>query len=428
MEEWLDLRASALARWELQGSAHASYLARFYLDWGRSTLQSFSERYGRDLVGALRSLCNGLAEPLSGAATHAYLPNLSQPGAIHTQIHLGMLTTAQRLGRMPDGLWLPACGYRPTILPALRSSEIRYLIADPSSVGELIPTQRPRWAVPGRLQVLLRDPNAAELIWSHELGYPGDPAYRAPHRDPRSGIELWRNGLDPDSTELYDPYDAYRRAEEHAEHFLNSIGKQLARFSSSYDRPGVAIVPIDLELLGRHWFEGPIWLRAVLMRTMRGEGPTLAAPIEYLRAYRARQTVVLEDGSWGASGDHWMWNTPAAHPLQQQMHQAELRMRQLVARFPKSEAEQERALNQALRELLIAQSSDWTFLIGQGQAEQALARVIRHLERFEQLAGMIETDSISHNEAIDLLTKLEELDNPFPHLNYRMYAEGDGLD
>jgi 1,4-alpha-glucan branching enzyme len=421
MEEWLEVRTDALARWERQGGAHASYLARFYVDWGRGILRSFTDRYNRDLPGALRVLCAGLAEPLSGAATHPYLPLLQHSGSLHTQIHTGLMTTARHLGRMPDGIWLPECGFDPRLMPALRSSEMRYLIADPSSVSELIPRQRPRWAVPGRLQVLVRDTAAAEFVWSADLGYPGDPVYRSPKRDPRSGMELWRNSLSDNPIDLYDPYDAYRRAAEHASHFLASVGAQLALFDAQHDRPGVAIVPIDLELLGRRWFEGPIWLRAVLERAMRAEGPALAAPIEYLRAYRSRQTVALRDGSWGPGGDHQAWASASAGILQATIAEAEAQMATMAQRFPCAEGEQERALNQALRELLLAQSSDWLFLAGQGALDEAQQRVQQHLGRFWQLCQIAQDPEVATYS--DTIAEIEELDNPFPHLNYRIFTE-----
>lgn len=421
MEEWLEVRTESLARWERQGGAHASYLARFYVDWGRGIVRSFTERYNRDLPAAVRSLCAGLAEPLSGAATHAYLPLLQHPGSLHSQIQTGLLTTAQHLGRMPDGIWLPECGFDPRLMPSLRSSEMRYLIADPSSVGELVPHQRPRWAVPGRLQALVRDVSASELVWSADLGYLGDPVYRSPKRDPRTGMELWRNGLAGDASDLYDPYDAYRRAEEHASHFLAFVGSRLALFDASHDRPGVAVVPIDLELLGRRWFEGPIWLRAVLERAIQGEGPALAAPIEYLRAYRSRQTVGLRDGSWGPGGDHRAWASEAASSIQESISAAEVRMAEVATQFPAAQGDQERALNQALRELLLAQSSDWPLLASQGLLHEAEAQVQRHLMRFARLCEIARDPLITEHS--DEIAEIEELDNPFPQLNYRTFTE-----
>jgi hypothetical protein len=81
MERWLARCEAALRRWQRQRQGHHAYLARFYLDWGQGILRSFTERYGRNLVAALRELCaDGTVEPLGGAATHAYLPLLATSG------------------------------------------------------------------------------------------------------------------------------------------------------------------------------------------------------------------------------------------------------------------------------------------------------------------------------------------------------------
>jgi 1,4-alpha-glucan branching enzyme len=420
MDGWIEQRADDLARWERQRTDHAAYLARFYLDWGRGILASFNERYHRNLAAALRSLSSGLAEPLAGAATHPYLPLVESPSSIQAQLQIGLQTITRQLGRMPNGLWLPECGYHPACLPAIRSSDARYLIADPTSVsGVDVSHMRPRWAIAGRLQVLTRDTMAAELTWSPALGYPGDPTYRAARRDPRSEIELWRNGIDGNAGELYDPYDAYRRADEHADHFLKTIGSELLAFSKKHDRPGIAVVPLDLKLLGRSWFEGPIWLRAVLQRAMRGSGPALAAPSDYLRAFRSRQDATLSEGSWGPEG-HATWQSPAARVIQQAISESEERLSLLLARFPMADGPQERALNQALRELLLAQSSDWLLLADEHEAG-TLGRAGRHLSRCEELCRIAEGPIDA--EQIELIGELEEKDNPFPDLSYRAFTD-----
>ncbi len=421
IENWIEQRTDTLIRWERQNEAHAIYLARFYLDYGRGILASFSERYARNLPAALRTLCSGLAEPLAGAATHAYLPALASASSIHTQIQLGLMSITRHMGRMPNGLWLPECGYHPACIPAIRSSETRYLICDPSSSSGAGTTPlRPRWAIPGRLQALTRASSAAEFVWSPNLGYPGDPIYRSPRRDPRAEIELWCNGTADDPSALYDPYDAYKRAAEHADHFLHAVDTELRAFGQTHDMPGIVVLPIDIELLGRYWFEGPIWLRAVLEQALRGDGPTLVAPSEYLRAYRSRQNMTLREGSWGPGGDHRAWESPASHTIRRAVVEAEERMTDLVRAYPHADGDQERALNQALRELLLAQSSDWLLLAGRGEPE-AMTRTGRHLARFERMCRIAE-QPINTEEA-DEISEAEEIANPFPYLNYRIFVE-----
>jgi 1,4-alpha-glucan branching enzyme len=418
MDTWLVERMAALSRWERQRSDHPSYLARFELDWGRGILRAFEERYHGNLTQAVRDLCGGLAEPLGGAATHAYLPLLQMPESHHAQIQIGMQATARLLGRMPEGFWLPECGFDPVLAPALGAYAVRYIVADPSCVEHEVSQYVPYWTSPERLQILLRDPAASELVWSSDLGYRGDPVYRSAQRDPRTGMRLWRNGLGQ-AEELYDPYDAFRRAEEHADHFLRSISAMLHDHERRDDRAGVVVLPIDLELLGRTWFEGSVWLRAVLEGAMRGRGPALATPAEYLRSYRPQEITTLRSGSWGVGGDHRAWNGRSAEPIWGAIAEAEQQLAGLVTGIPDAHGLQERVLNQAVRDLLLAQSSDWPLLASQGVLDEALQHVGRHIDRCERLCQIAESPITPESE--EYLADTEALGNAFPFLNYRMY-------
>jgi 1,4-alpha-glucan branching enzyme len=435
---WMERRLARLAeeatRWEREGVPHQSYLVRFYLDWGYGILDSFVDRYGRNLVNALRDLCaDGTAEPLSGAATHAYLPLLGRAESLRAQIDVGALAITRHLGYRPRGLWLPECGYTPALEGLLRSSGARYLIVDPSSLpANSIPHLRPRWIATRRLALLVRDAGAAQQIMAPEMGYIDDPLYRSPRRDPRTGLALWRTGShgpagDPDS--LYDPYDAFRRAQEHAVHFGSYVAAELHAFRAQHDRPGIAVVPLDIDVLGRGWFEGPAWLRALIEAFSERTTVALTTPSVYLRSFRPRHGAAPREGSWGEGGDHRTWEAGAARPLWRALGEVEERVALLVKRHPKAHDAVERALAQAVRELLLAQSSDWPLLLGrEGEGgttaaaqAAALRRPVEHLRRCERLCTLAETPILSEDD-LAYMDMVEELDNPFPNVNYRAFA------
>jgi 1,4-alpha-glucan branching enzyme len=275
---------------------------------------------------------------------------------------------------------------------------------------------------PRRLALFARDQPAMAQVWSPDLGYLDDPLYRAPRRDPRSGLALWRHG-DAGETEqpLYDPYHAFLRAQEHAAHWNAYLSAELETFGAYHDRPGIAIVPLDAELLGRRWFEGAAWLRALLENISERGTITPLAPAAYLRAYRPRQGATPRDGSWGQAGDHRAWGGRAALPLWQAIGESEEHLSRLIGRFPHARGLKERVLTQAVRELLLAQSSDWMLLLNQGAGDEALRRPTLHLRRCEQLCALAEQETLGDDEHA-LLEQLEEEDNPFPHLNYRVFA------
>ncbi|MGB3299998.1 MAG: DUF1957 domain-containing protein, partial [Phormidesmis sp.] len=77
-----------------------------------------------------------------------------------------------------------------------------------------------------------------------------------------------------------------------------------------------------------------------------------------------------------------------------------------------------RSLNQAARELLLAQSSDWAFIMRTGtMVPYAVRRTRSHLMRFNKLWEDIRAEKIDAG----WLEKVEEIDNIFPKINYRAY-------
>ena len=424
---WMDRRLAKLTddikHWDAEGEAHHSYLGRFYLEWWSGILDSFIKRYNRNVVAAMRDLCaDGMAEPLSGAATHAYLPLLRRVESQRAQIDAGGLAVTRHLGARPRGLWLPECGYTPSLEALVRPSGTRFLIVDPSSLpNTTIPHLRPRWIATRRLAVLVRDPEAARQIMAPDVGYVSDPIYRSPKRDPQSGLALWRQADLEHTGGLYDPYDAFRRAQEHAIHFSEVIAAELEAFRAAHDRPGIAVVPLDVDVLGRGWFEGPTWLRAMLETILERSSVTLTRPFTYLSSVRPRFGVTLRDGSWGPEPPHRAWNGFGAQRLWRAIGEVEERVALLVQRNPHAQGNNERALAQAVRELLLAQSSDWPRQLSQGAGDEALRHPLAHLRRCERLCALAEAAEWN-DDAIAFLDALEEDDNPFPHLNYRVYS------
>jgi 1,4-alpha-glucan branching enzyme len=79
---------------------------------------------------------------------------------------------------------------------------------------------------------------------------------------------------------------------------------------------------------------------------------------------------------------------------------------------------QEKALNQAARELLLAQSSDWAFIMRTGtMVPYAVRRTRSHLMRFNKLYEDVKIGKVDSG----WLQKVELMDNIFPNVNYRVY-------
>jgi 1,4-alpha-glucan branching enzyme len=91
----------------------------------------------------------------------------------------------------------------------------------------------------------------------------------------------------------------------------------------------------------------------------------------------------------------------------------------MARQFPHPEHLRERALKQAARELLLAQASDWPFILKTGTSpDYAKRRVKDHLLRFIALHDQLISTSIDE----PWLANLEQIDNIFPDVNYRYWA------
>ena len=151
------------------------------------------------------------------------------------------------------------------------------------------------------------------------------------------------------------------------------------------------VAPYDAELFGHWWFEGPDFLD-VLMRTAAGQGVETVTLSGYLAATPIQPSALPAESSWGDGGHLGVWLDPSNASLQPRLRRAGADMER-VARVVASEAVSPvvwRAAVQCARELLLAQSSDWPFLIRMRTAEDyARSRVEEHLRTFQALADGI---------------------------------------
>jgi 1,4-alpha-glucan branching enzyme len=409
MDELIARREGEMRRFEAADDHHGAYLARFYVEWNRQALRSFEERYDRNLVLKFRELAQArVIEPLAGAASHAYLPLLDNEATVRAQIEHGALHITRQIQRT-EGFWLPECGWREGIEQVIAEVGMRYVIVDASSVPNPGNPPQPAWIVPHRLAAVVLDNSIAQHVWSPTLGYSSDPLYRNPNSI--GGYEAHGLGV----AQPYDPYHAMRRAQEHANHFVNV----LIAASERCHAHDLMVLALDADLLGARWFEGPTWFQAVLTRCATHPALTLTTPGDHLKARRPTSTIHLTASSW-APGGHSAWNGTGAADYWQALHAAERRIVALAERLPSTDDTHERALNQAARELLLAQTSDWAAQLSNPRTEQN-TRWRTYLTRFAQLAEIADHGQLSAGDLF-LLEQLEELDGPFPNLNYRIFA------
>jgi 1,4-alpha-glucan branching enzyme len=90
-------------------------------------------------------------------------------------------------------------------------------------------------------------------------------------------------------------------------------------------------------------------------------------------------------------------------------------MSDLAKKFPPATGLQARALRQAGRELLLAQASDWPFILRAGTSpDYARRRVKDHLLRFIALHEQLTITQVDEN----FLREIEARDNLFPNVDW----------
>jgi 1,4-alpha-glucan branching enzyme len=475
--------AQDVDRFEEANDARMRDLARFYHHWYARVLTSFRDRFGSDLLGAFRALQDqGMIEVATSAATHGYLPLLSRDSSIHAQLHTGAEAYRRHFGRDPQAVWLPECAYRPAILeeengvtvrrPGLESfvaeegllvffSETHTVeggrpvgVAVPGTIGpygmvarryassvtppepgrQLDPGSSllPYWVgdAPGQVAVLARHERTGQQVWSAAHGYPGDFVYREFHRkDAESGMQYWRvsgAGVDLGSKEPYDPAQAAAQVQSHADHYVHLIEAELRDFHQQTGKFGSITASYDTELFGHWWFEGVDWLKAVLRGLAARPAVELSTASRIIENHPPRGVLALPESSWGAGGGHFTWLNEDTDWMWPLIHAAERAMEALTTRYPDSSGLRREVLDQAARELLLLQSSDWPFLVTTLQAkEYAIERFQEHLARFDQLVALAGAETIvAEDEAF--LAELRERDNPFPAIDYRDWRPRQG--
>ena len=294
-------------------------------------------------------------------------------------------------------------------------------------------TFRPYWVgdAAGQVAVLARNNRTGLQVWSGDHGYPGDAAYREFHRkDAISGMQYWRISgprVDLGAKRPYEPQRAEERVGEHARHFAWLVADLLQAYNKETGRFGVISAAYDTELFGHWWFEGVTWLKGVLRELAKSETVTTTTATSIVDEHGPDRVLALPESSWGSGGNHSTWLNPDTQFIWPVIHEAERTMEELVAANPAATGDDLRLLSQIARELLLLESSDWPFLVTTGQAkEYAVERFREHVSRFEQLIEILGQGTPLTEEQALWLSALEERDNPFPEVDYRVFAERQG--
>jgi 1,4-alpha-glucan branching enzyme len=435
-------------------------MARFYASWFQRLLHDFNDRWGRDVLAGYRKFQDlGAIEVTTSAATHCFSPLLATDASINCQYKVGVESYKRHFGREPRGFWLPECAYRPAnkeregiekwlhknglkyfftesdVIKGGQTAEVRRVFGAYGTI-EYIPaaSRKPTgldtfeafWLKEYPVAVMGRHEQAGYQVWSADHGYPGDGNYREFHKkDDKSGLHYWRltsKNTDLGFKQLYNPEQAMERVHENSDHYVGLVQQILTDHLRSTHSPGLVLASFDTELFGHWWFEGITWIKEVIKKLRQYTAVTMQTASEYLEANPPGKAIELPESSWGAGGHFQVWFNNQTDWMWPIIHDCEKKMQETEAHHRDGGALVDRALNQALRELLLLQSSDWPFLITTGQASQyAKERFDGHVDRFKQLTGMISSGQIDEAK----LHEFENIDNCFPNISHSWFTAGE---
>jgi len=430
---------------ESRNALHFAYLAKRWGEWYARTADQF-ESMKRDIPSAFgRWAREGIIEILTGYATHGYTPLLLEDSCVRAQIRAGIASTRRILGIEPTGLWLPECAYRPAgrWYPAVDFGGPRdrlaveqmladegithFFIEDPlvptnigdekarlfyaqlsadskrflHECGDWRPTGGPVWLrSPSNGAVLAayaRCREVCEQVWSGWIGYPGTGVYLEFHKKygERRGLRYWKvthaqSGLG--EKDPYYPDDVPGVIHQQASHFTNLIRQTLRDHRNRYGRPGVVIASFDAELFGHWWFEGPRFLRDLLLNLHHDPEVHVSTVHDELTRRPPERFHRLPEFSWGEGSDNRVWINDRTRWMWEVEYRAEAKFGRNTYHLPWQKDKQIRdLLERAARELLLLQASDWPFVVARGQAvDYGIRRFALHDNRFEIVNNVID--------------------------------------
>jgi 1,4-alpha-glucan branching enzyme len=380
-----------------------------YLDLYRANLEFFTDELQGDILSGFDlHQKKGNIEIITSPGTYPFLPFYEQyPANNHAHIEAALESHREVFSRASNGIWLPECGYFPGLETILREHGIDFFYLEAHGIlfAENCPTSGTYSPVqtPSGVYAFARDVASVNRVWSDIDGYPGNQLpdfYRDIGHDldfeyikpyihlgefrVNTGYKYYAITGDTDQKQVYRPERALGKVREHADNFLHTLQQRLGRVASLMDSDPVITTPFSAELFGHWWFEGVQWLEQVI-RLIHDEDSGIRAitPSSYLAEHREHQQLEPVFSSWGSKGYAEVWLNGSNDWIYRHLHSAIEHMQELVDRFPKVTGLKKRALNQAAREVLLAQTIDWAVIMRSGVSEEyARARIREHIGNF----------------------------------------------
>jgi 1,4-alpha-glucan branching enzyme len=430
------------------GDEKLQSLAKLFYDKALDRRFCFTERYGKNILKAFDYYQRkGRLELLTTAATYGFLPfYTSNPEAVQAQFEVAIASYRLNFGKYPQGFWLPELGWAPELERYLRAYNFGYTMVNthgvifgnpPALKGSFYPVK----TLQG-IFILARDHYAYHDVADKQQGFSYDPVYRDNYAD--AGYELPPEAVKPflgadgsrtqtgykyrtlgcrdHKKQVYDPQKASEKIREQARAFLDARIFRLQAAAQYMAETPISLCAYNANTFGRFWYEGSEFLETLFREGAKRETLQFMTPAEYLykQELSTVQTIMPAFSSVGHNGYAETWLDASNDWIYRHTVRSLERMTEIAERFPDETGLKERALNQAAREILLGQASDWTkMLYKQEFPEYARNQIEETLRNFTTIYEALGSNYIS----TEWLTNLERRHNIFPSINYRVFRK-----
>lgn len=446
LEKRIEFGSRELRRCTGTGNKEMKSLASEYLGHDCHRRELFVDKYKQDLLGAfLEYQKRGRVELLLSPATHAFLPfYASMEEAIRSQIETAITHHKKYMESVPAGFWLPELGWNRELGKFLVDYGFTYTVVSAHALvlgspnaerGSFFPVK-----TPSGLIAFAQDGTVEKDF--ETIKEQGKNVYRSQVLD--AGFELPVKAIKrflgsgncrrstgyrywTDDRKLYDFSAASAAASAAAVSFLNRRAALLEEAQTHIEHPAISLWAVDANCLGRSWHEGMVFLESLVKEIDRRQAPRFLTPLEYLTEthHTSFQVVEPEYSSALHNGYGEVLLDASNDWIYRHIFRSIQRMTEMTEHFSSDSGLKERSLNQAARELLLAQSTDLSKtlnpqitkrLLGREFAEKELEGALRNFTTIYESLG-------SGHISTEWLTKLERKHALLPHINHRVFAK-----
>jgi 1,4-alpha-glucan branching enzyme len=428
-------------------------LANYYYNTTKEKHLAFIEQYDKQILKRINYYRKkGRLEIIATSGTHCFLPFYAKyPEVLRAQFETALEDYAKTFGAMSAGFYLPELGFSKALEPYLHRYGINYTVIDAHAAALADPPAKTGSFYPLRLRqgcfLLVRDHQAWKEVAGNKDAFYQNEIYCDDNEDIGfkldedlvkdfidmdgkrcpTGYRYLRNG---DKDDIYDRSGAKKKALADAAEFIRrreaalitarSFGEENPQ-NPEYLMDPVSVCVWDAGCLGTYWQEGIFFLEEVLRRGASNEALSFATPSEYLCRQDSSlfQTISPEFTSSGINGYGEAFIDKPNDWIYRHLYHAIERMIELAGRFNDETGLKATALNQAARELLLSQASDWIKISrsNSGGTVWNEQRVLAHLRNFTTIYESLGGDYLSTK----LLAELGATDGIFPRIKYHIF-------